>query len=165
MTDKAKPELLECERMVIGAVLYDDALLKKLPYLSPDQFSDPLHQEVVRLIVDRKAADRAISLPAIARKMSGSSLFSAYGGIEYLAALVERAPEPDAAMDAYEALDWRTDDGFQIDPEWWEAIITAGACWRAAKAQPSKREYWEGQAREWSATAGALRSAKGGRKQ
>lgn len=42
-----------------------------------------------------------------------------------------------------------------IEPDLWEALITAGACWRAARCQPFNKE-WEEYARAYSDEASVL---------
>lgn len=44
----------------------------------------------------------------------------------------------------------------RIEPDLWEALITAGACWRAARAQPSMKAEWEANALMYSDQASTL---------
>lgn len=48
-------------------------------------------------------------------------------------------------------------DGF-IEPDLWEALITAGACWRAARALPRHRAEYEASAMMFSEEAAVLLS-------
>lgn len=44
----------------------------------------------------------------------------------------------------------------EIEPDLWDAALTAGACWRAARANPARQAEWEGQAKRYSMEAHAL---------
>lgn len=46
--------------------------------------------------------------------------------------------------------------GIEIEPDLWEAWLTAGACWRAAQVDVARAGYWNGQAQAYSDRAAAL---------
>ena len=49
-----------------------------------------------------------------------------------------------------------TEEWNGLEKDLWEYVLTAGACWRAAKSQPARAQHWEGLAQAYSNRAAIL---------
>jgi len=88
---QTNPHNLDAEQAVLGALIFDNALLEKLPTLTAEMFYDPCHgrlfQHCARRITRGMVAD-ALTLKDFAREDAG---IKEIGGEGYLLTLVENA--------------------------------------------------------------------------
>jgi replicative DNA helicase len=93
------PHNLEAEQGLLGAVLFDNGVLDRLPSLRPDDFYDPAHGAIWSEVVKTIRASRACD-PQTLRSWFMAQEFSAtLGGSVYLLTLLDKA----ARIEAYAA--------------------------------------------------------------
>lgn len=87
------PAALDCERVVLGAVLLDnDAWQQVEERLHPDDFSVDSHQRIGRAMKRLREAGSAIDIITLSNYFIAQKELEAVGGISYLASLTEGLP-------------------------------------------------------------------------
>src|SRR5690606_14667658 len=102
---KALPHNLEAEQDLLGALLYDNAVVERISdRLRGAHFYEPFHQRLFDAILQASAAGRSASPTLLATTFSGDEAFNQFGGLAYLNQLVERAPPVRVAVDFSRAI-------------------------------------------------------------
>ena len=78
------PQDLEAEQAVIGAILIDQAVLSKLPDLTPEVFYKEGHRSIIRAILELKAAGEAVDMVTVAGLLRSQNALEGAGGVKYL---------------------------------------------------------------------------------
>jgi replicative DNA helicase len=100
----ALPHSIEAEQDLLGALLYDPALLERLPdQLRGHHFYEPLHQRLFDEIVDASGAGRSISAALMTARFATDPGLIDFGE-NYLPGLVTRAPPHRLAIDSAKAV-------------------------------------------------------------
>lgn len=92
MTD-ALPSNHEAEQALLGCLLYDNAVFERLPdRLRGAHFYEPFHQRLFDAIGEAIAAGRLAEPTVLVDVFRDDPAFADFGGLRYLADLVDRAP-------------------------------------------------------------------------
>lgn len=103
-TAKALPHSIEAEQDLLGALLYDPALLERLPdQLRGLHFYEPFHQRLFDEIADAVTAGRSVSAPLMTARFAADPGLIDFGE-DYLPGLVTRAPPHRLAIDSAKAV-------------------------------------------------------------
>lgn len=98
--DIALPNNLEAEQDLLGALIFDNGLLDRLPdRLRGAHFFEPFHQRLFDLIVETVAGGRAAERTLLHDVLKHDPAFSDFGGLTYLSRLVQSAPTAKVALD------------------------------------------------------------------
>lgn len=91
--ERASPSNVEAEQMVLGAALCDNEAFFRCEGLEPHHFHEPLHAEIWRLIGISVTKDR-LAEPRLLndRLMATQPGYVEFGGLRYLADLIDRGP-------------------------------------------------------------------------
>ena len=97
---EAVPKSLEAEQAVLGSVMFENGALADLDgIVTAESFSEPFHQrlyaEIHRLVGVGRLAEPTI----LSESLASDPAFPEFGGLRYLADLVDRAPPTAAAAD------------------------------------------------------------------
>jgi replicative DNA helicase len=94
------PKNLEAEQALLGQIMYDNAVMERLPdALRAEHFFEPYHQRIFEACGGAITAGRTAEPTLLASTLSADPAFSEYGGLGYLAGLVDRAPPAANAKD------------------------------------------------------------------
>lgn len=94
------PKNLEAEQALLGQIMYDNAVMERLPdALRAEHFFEPYHQRIFEACGGAITAGRTAEPTLLASTLSADPAFSEYGGLRYLADLVDRAPPAANAKD------------------------------------------------------------------
>lgn len=89
----ALPSALEAEHALLGAVLFDNAVLKRLgETVTPDSFGNALHARLWEMTAGLIERGRLAEPTALDERLKGNPDYEASGGLTYLARMVENAP-------------------------------------------------------------------------
>jgi hypothetical protein len=80
------------EEALLGALLYDNGVLDDVGSLQPGDFSEPFHARLFTAIRAEVAKGRLVEPATLAERLSGDPAYQAFGGLDYLIDLVDRAP-------------------------------------------------------------------------
>ena len=87
------PANLEAEQALLGALLYDNAAYERLPDgLRAEQFYEPLHQRMFAEMSLQIGKGHLADPILLADRFVKDEAFAEFGGVAYLADLVDRAP-------------------------------------------------------------------------
>lgn len=104
-TAKTLPHSIEAEQDLLGALLYDPALLERLPdQIRDHHFYEPLHQRLFSEIADSVTAGRSVSTALMTAHFATDPGLIDFGGEAYLPGLVTRAPPHRVAIDSAKAV-------------------------------------------------------------
>lgn len=96
----ALPRNLEAEQALLGAVMFDNAAFERLPDgLRGEHFHEPFHQRLFDAIASSVAAGTLAEPTILMDRFKADPGFVEFGGLRYLADLVDRAPPAFAARD------------------------------------------------------------------
>ncbi len=94
------PHNLEAEHMLLGAIMFDNAAFERLPDgLRSSHFHEPFHQRLFDAIASSIAAGTLAEPTILMDRFKGDPAFNEFGGLRYLADLVDKAPPAFAARD------------------------------------------------------------------
>ncbi len=94
------PHNLDAEQALLGAVLFDNGSFERLPdSLSPEDFHEPYHQRLFAAVVDCIRQGMMADPVLLSDRLRGDPAFEAFGGLRYLADLMDRAPPGAVAPD------------------------------------------------------------------
>jgi len=87
------PQSMDAEMSVLGAILIDqDVAGLVFELLDAEYFYSQAHQEIYRCMVELFEENRAIDAVTVAEKLRDKNLLDKVGGVDYLAALMDRVP-------------------------------------------------------------------------
>lgn len=89
---KQEPANLDAEQALIGAVLFDNDAMPD--DVRASDFAEPFHQLIWTAITDLVRAGRLAEPTIICDRLKASPAYEQYGGLAYLADMVDRAPAP-----------------------------------------------------------------------
>jgi len=93
----------ECD--LLGAILFDPALLERMPdRLRGQHFYEPFHQRLYDAISEGVTAGRSISPSLLADGFRADPGFNDFGGEAYLFGLIDKAPPARVAIDCAKAI-------------------------------------------------------------
>lgn len=93
----------ECD--LLGAILFDPALLERMPdRLRGQHFYEPFHQRLYDAISEGVTAGRSISPSLLADGFRADPGFNDFGGEEYLFGLIDKAPPARVAIDCAKSI-------------------------------------------------------------
>jgi len=87
----ALPHNLEAEQALLGALLFDNVWLERIPAITPGMFFDPVHGRIYAAIVDMIRAGRTVDAIALRDRFAQDDGLHEIGGAGYLLTLQERA--------------------------------------------------------------------------
>jgi replicative DNA helicase len=91
--EKLPPQNLEAEQSVLGAILLENnALLRALELIGPEDFYRESHRKIFRAVLDLFDRNEAIDLVTITELLTRKNELEAVGGTSYLAALASQVP-------------------------------------------------------------------------
>jgi replicative DNA helicase len=91
--EKLPPQSLEAEQSVLGAVLLDNnALLKALEVIRPEDFYRESHRKVFRAMLDLFEKNEAIDLITLKEHLARKQELDDVGGVSYLTAIAAQTP-------------------------------------------------------------------------
>lgn len=91
--DKLPPQNIEAEQSILGAILLEnDALLKVLEVLSPEDFYRESHRKIFNAMIELFEKNEAIDLITITDSLKRSNELDAVGGVTYLSSLANQVP-------------------------------------------------------------------------
>jgi replicative DNA helicase len=101
------PRNLEAEQALLGAVLYDNSAFERVTDgLRAQHFHEPFHQRLWAAIEDHIRRGQLAEPILLASRFAGDAAYEEFGGVRYLADLVDRAPPamnaPDYARTIYD---------------------------------------------------------------
>jgi replicative DNA helicase len=86
-TPKSLPTNLEAEQAVLAAIFMDNRVIEKLPFLLPEHFSHPAHQEIYRRALRWYEINYPFDLICVKDYFEQQGLLESVGGVEYLTKL------------------------------------------------------------------------------
>lgn len=99
------PHNLEAEQALLGTVLFDNAVLSRLgAVLTAEHFHEPFHGRLWGMIVDKVSEGRLADPTLLQDALADDPAFNAYGGLAYLADLIDKAPPSSKAHHFAEAV-------------------------------------------------------------
>ena len=102
---QALPSNVPAECDLLGAVLFDPALLERMPdRLRGQHFFEPFHQRLYNAISEGVTAGRSISPSLLADGFRADPGFNDFGGEEYLFGLIDKAPPARVAIDCAKSI-------------------------------------------------------------
>lgn len=94
------PKNLEAEQGLLGCLLFDNAALERVPErLKADHFYEPLHQRLFAVITEAVGQGELAEPDLIQSRFVNDPAYAEFGGLGYLADLVDRAPPAPKAAD------------------------------------------------------------------
>ncbi len=104
---EALPKNLEAEQALLGCLLFDNAAIERVPErLRAEHFFEPFHQRLFQEMADRIAAGQLAEPTLLMSRFGNDPAFTEFGGLGYLADLVDHAPPaanaPDFARQIYD---------------------------------------------------------------
>lgn len=92
-TAKLPPQNLDAERVILGGMLIDnEAILKVIELLTPEDFYRQAHQEIYRVILELFQVNEPADLLTVTNFLKKSGQLEKIGGAKYLATLVDEVP-------------------------------------------------------------------------
>lgn len=88
----ALPSALEAEHALLGMVLFENGVAKGLSDVTADSFGEPYHGMIWATATDLIAKGRLAEPTSIAERLRGGDYFETFGGLRFLADLVDHAP-------------------------------------------------------------------------
>jgi len=87
------PNSVEAEVSVLGAMLQDNvAVLRAAEQLKPEDFYQPEHQEIFRVMLELNRKQTPIDLVTVQAELSRKGLLDGTGGVQYLLKLISEVP-------------------------------------------------------------------------
>jgi replicative DNA helicase len=97
---KSLPSNLEAEQSLLGILMFDNAVFERLPDgLRGSHFYEPFHQRLYDAISSSITAGSAADPTILMTRFTNDPAFTEFGGLRYLADLVDRAPPAANAKD------------------------------------------------------------------
>jgi len=97
---KSLPSNIEAEQALLGILMFDNAVFERLPDgLRGSHFFEPFHQRLFDAISESITAGAAADPTILMTRFTNDPAFSEFGGLRYLADLVDRAPPGSNAKD------------------------------------------------------------------
>lgn len=91
--DKLPPQNLEAEQSVLGAILLDnEALLKALEIITPDDFYRDSHKKIFNAMIELFEKNEPIDLITLTDRLRMKDQLETIGGVSYLTSLVNFIP-------------------------------------------------------------------------
>lgn len=91
--DRLPPQNIEAEQSILGAVLLEnDALLKAIEVLSPEDFYRESHRKLFNAMLDLFEKNEVIDLITVTELLKRKSELDDVGGVTYLSSLVSMVP-------------------------------------------------------------------------
>lgn len=90
--DQNQPHNIELEQAVIGALMFDNALLGSLAEMPPEAFFEPAHAQIFAAMLERDEQSQAFDAISLRFALSESAALKELGGAEYLLRLQTAAP-------------------------------------------------------------------------
>lgn len=122
-----QPANLEAEQAIIGAVFMDNGCLPD--DLRAGDFAEPFHQRLWAAIVETVRAGRLADPTLLAGRFTTDPAFKDFGGLAYLADLMDKAPPSSTALEYSRAIQ---------DGALRRGLIATAAIIRDAAADPDK---------------------------
>lgn len=101
------PCQIDAERALLGAILFDNQTLSRVPSLRAEHFYDPIHARIFAFVLEADAAGRLGDLGAAKARFASDEGLKEVGGADYLHELTEvagpAAAAPEYARSIYEA--------------------------------------------------------------
>ncbi|MBC8351194.1 MAG: replicative DNA helicase [Planctomycetes bacterium] len=92
-TNRLPPHSTEAEQGTLGAMLLDpDIVIDVLATLRPDDFYEPVHQEIFRAIADLSTERSAIDVLTVTQRLRDDDQVNAAGGSAYIAEVAVLSP-------------------------------------------------------------------------
>lgn len=90
---QTQPHSLESEKTVLGALLLDpEAITKVSDFLTPEDFYDPVYQQICQAVYDLYHHHQPIDFVTVAEKLKDNKKIEAIGGSAFLADLATAVP-------------------------------------------------------------------------
>ncbi|MCC4295836.1 replicative DNA helicase [Brevundimonas aurantiaca] len=89
---RAVPSNIEAEQALLGCVMFDNEVFYRLDRLDPGQFYEPFHQRLWGAIASNIASGMLAEPTTLMDRFKTDPAFEEFGGLRYLADLVDRAP-------------------------------------------------------------------------
>lgn len=100
MSSGALPANLEAEQALLGVLMYDAAAFERLPDgLKAEHFSEPFHQRVFAAAAALIQGGRVADPSLVADALKSDPAYEAFGGLQHLMLLMDKAPSSMAAKD------------------------------------------------------------------
>jgi replicative DNA helicase len=94
------PHNLEAEQALLGALMFDVGAFERVPdRLRPEHFYEPFHQRLFQTVVENIAKGRSSDPTLLKDAMASDPAFEEFGGLRYLANLVDAAPAQSMVRD------------------------------------------------------------------
>lgn len=94
------PKNLEAEQALLGQIMYDNAVMERLPEgLRSEHFAEPYHQLIFETCLVTVSAGRTADPTLMASTLASCPAFGEYGGLRYLADMMDKAPPAASARD------------------------------------------------------------------
>lgn len=87
----ALPHNLEAEQGLLGALLFDNRIIERLPAIAPGMFFDPVHGRIFKTIADLIRGGRLADGVTLRKRFEEDGGLKEIGGAGYLMALMETA--------------------------------------------------------------------------
>lgn len=95
LTLEFPPTAIRAEQILLGKLIHTGAIAPvEIGIITPDQFADPLHGSLYRVVVQRIEAEQPIDTKALAAEVEGSGILDDIGGAPYLQQLLSAARDP-----------------------------------------------------------------------
>lgn len=88
----ATPHNLEAEQGFLGAILYDNLVLKSAPQLTPAMFFEPLHGRIYGVMLRRQKNGQASDAVTMRAEFADDETIKEMGGAAYFLTLLDCAP-------------------------------------------------------------------------
>lgn len=89
---RAMPSNIEAEQALLGCVMFDNEVFYRLDRLDAGQFYEPFHQRLWAAIASNIASGMLAEPTTLMDRFKTDPAFEEFGGLRYLADLVDRAP-------------------------------------------------------------------------
>lgn len=100
MTPPAPPSVIEAECALLGIVMFDNTAMSRLGVtLEPFAFYEPYHARLWEVITGLIERGRLAEPTSLAERLRDDGLFQTFGGLRYLADLLDNAPPATTAAD------------------------------------------------------------------
>lgn len=91
--DRLPPQNIEAEQSVLGAILLgQDALLKAVELLSPDDFYRDSHRRIFTAMIDLFEKSKAADIITVSDLLERKNELEAVGGVSYITSLASQVP-------------------------------------------------------------------------